>query len=72
MKKTLSVKLKLNVDKEKLQERKTVCFNGELKSLNNKDFLNVLAEFCLDDIEFKIKESFGIHGNDALTINLSK
>ena len=72
MAKTISVKLKLNVDKEKLQKLKTVFYNGGLDHLSNKDFLNALTDFCLSDIEGKIKDSFGIHGEDALTINLTK
>lgn len=72
MAKTISVKLKLNVDKEKLQELKTVFMDGGLDYLSNKDFLNVLTDFCLSDIEGKCKDSFGIYGDDALTINLTK
>jgi|TARA_E500000305_G_C3954514_1_gene203849 hypothetical protein len=72
MSNTISVKLKLNVDKEKLQELKTVFIDGRFESLSNKDFLSFLTEFCLDDITGKCKDSFGIHGDNALTINLSK
>ena len=72
MAKPISVKLKLNVDWEKLQDLKTVFMDGRLDHLSNKDFLIVLTDFCLHDIEPKIKESFGIYGDDALTLNLCK
>ena len=68
---TISVKLKLTFDEEKLQEIKTLYMGGRYHGYNDRDFLNHVIEFYIEEIEDKYKELLGIHEDDVLEICLT-
>tara|TARA_Y100000004_G_C8756811_1_gene344777 strand:+ start:365 stop:592 length:228 start_codon:yes stop_codon:yes gene_type:complete len=68
---TISVKLKLTFDEEKLQEIKTLYMGGRYDGYNDRDFLDHVIEFYIEDIEDKYKELLGIHEDDVLEICLT-
>ena len=68
---TISVKLKRTFDEEKLQEIKTLYMGGRYDGYNDRDFLDHVIEFYIEDIEDKYKELLGIHEDDVLEICLT-
>jgi len=71
MRETISVKLKLTFDEEKLQEIKTAYSKRAFYRDNDRDFLNIVIEYYIEDIEDKFKELLGIHEDDVLEISLT-
>ena len=71
MENTISVKLKLTFDEEKLQEIKTLFMGGSYDGHNDRDFLNLVIGFYIEEIEDKYKELLNIQGDDALEISLT-
>ncbi len=68
---TISVKLQLDFDIEKLQEIKTAYRGRPFGGHNDRDFLNLVIGFYIEEIEDKYKELLNIQGDDALTISLT-
>ena len=71
MENEISVKLKLTFDEEKLQEIKTLFMGGRYDGYNDRDFLNHVIGFYIEEIEDKYKELLNIQGDDALEICLT-